>query len=230
MDCTASVAFVARRTQTFIGLTLHPPILHSCLEDRSILAKRFRGYLPVVVDIETAGLDPRKNPILEIAAVITHMEKDGTLVPTKTHASLVTPFSGATLDPSSLLFNGIDPYHPFRMAVDEKEAILKIFEPIRAAIKTARCTRAILVGHNPAFDIAFLNAAVKRTGIKRNPFHPFSTFDTATLSGLVYGQTVLARAVKAAGMEWIIIERTLQPTTRNEPQSCSAALSIVGAN
>lgn len=158
--------------------------------------------MPVIVDIETAGFDPRKNAILEIAAVITHLNGDGMLVPASTYASHVTPFSGATLDPSSLLFNGIDPYHPVRVAVDEKEALLKIFKPIRAAIKSNQCTRAILVGHNPAFDISFLNAAVKRTGVKRNPFHPFSTFDTATLSGLVYGQTVLAKAVKAAGMRW----------------------------
>jgi ribonuclease T len=43
---------------------------------------------------------------------------------------------------------------------------------------------------------------VERTGIKRNPFHPFSSFDTATLAGVAFGQTVLSRAVTAAGFEW----------------------------
>ncbi len=69
-------------------------------------------------------------------------------------------------------------------------------------MKKHGCKRAILVGHNPSLDIGFINAAAERSGIKRNPFHPFSTFDTATLGGLAYGQTVLSRAVQAAGLEW----------------------------
>ncbi|HLF63666.1 MAG TPA: exonuclease domain-containing protein, partial [Saprospiraceae bacterium] len=70
------------------------------------------------------------------------------------------------------------------------------------AMKKHHCKRAILVGHNPSFDLGFLNAAVERCRIKRNPFHPFSTFDTVTLGGLAYGQTVLSRAVTAAGLAW----------------------------
>lgn len=171
-------------------------------EKISILAKRFRGFLPVVVDIETAGFDPERNAILEIAAVIPAMSEEGILELGEKYSIHVTPFSSAVLDEAALAFTGIDPYHPFRFAVDEKEALLSIFRPVRAAIKKNQCSRAILVGHNPAFDLSFLNAAVKRTGIKRNPFHPFSAFDTATLGGLAYGQTVLAKAAKAAGMEW----------------------------
>ena len=37
---------------------------------------------------------------------------------------------------------------------------------------------------------------------KRNPFHPFSVFDTVSFGGLAYGQTVLSRAVQAAGIDW----------------------------
>lgn len=170
--------------------------------ENPVFARRFRGYLPVVVDIETAGFNPTKNALLEIAAVIMEMDGQGRLHPAETHASHVKPFPGSKLEQSALNFNKIDPFHPFRFALDEKEALEKIFHPIRAAVKKNGCTRAILVGHNPAFDIGFLNAAVDRAGIKRNPFHPFSTFDTATLSGLVYGQTVLAKAAQAAGLEW----------------------------
>lgn len=166
------------------------------------LARRFRGYLPVIVDVETSGLSPSEHALLEIAAVIPEMDGNGDLQIRETHSTHVKPFPGARMDPAALNFNKIDPYHPFRLAVDEKEALSKIFQPIRAAVKQAECSRAILVGHNPAFDIGFLNAAVARCGIKRNPFHPFSTFDTATLSGLAYGQTVLAKAVQAAGFEW----------------------------
>ncbi len=170
--------------------------------EKTLFAQRFRGYLPVVVDVETAGFDAKSNALLEIAAVVLDMDDSGRIQPGEMVACHVTPFEGSKLDQSALDFNGIDPYHPFRLSVDEKKALKTIFEPIRFAVKSTQCTRAILVGHNPAFDIAFLNAAVERTRIKRNPFHPFSTFDTATLGGLAYGQTVLARAVKAAGLPW----------------------------
>jgi ribonuclease T len=166
------------------------------------ISKRFRGYLPVVIDIETSGFDPLRNALLEIAAVIPAMDETGRLSIMEIHSAHVQPFPGARLDESALAFNKIDPYHPFRFALEEKEALEKIFHPVRAAVKRSGCTRAILVGHNPAFDMGFLNAAVTRTGIKKNPFHPFSSFDTATLSGLVYGQTVLAKAALAAGLPW----------------------------
>jgi ribonuclease T len=164
--------------------------------------KRFRGYLPIVVDIETAGFNPKKNAILEIAAVIVELNYQGELEITERHSTHVIPFKNAELDESALKFNGIDPHHPFRMAIDEADALHKLFKPIRDAVKRNQCTRAILVGHNPAFDISFLNAAIHRTQIKRSPFHPFSTFDTATLGGLVYQQTVLSKIVQAAGIDW----------------------------
>ena len=166
------------------------------------LGNRFRGYLPVIVDIETAGFSAKKNPLLEIAAVIVEPDADGCLHITEKYQSNIIPFKNSELDPAALKFNGIDPYHPFRMAVEEKEALNKLFNPIKAAVKRNDCKRAILVGHNPAFDIGFLNAAIERTQHKRSPFHPFSSFDTATLGGLIYGQTVLAKVAEAAGLEW----------------------------
>ncbi|MDO9105168.1 MAG: ribonuclease T [Methylovulum sp.] len=166
------------------------------------LDKRFRGYLPVIVDIETAGFNPKKNALLEIAAVIVELDSNGDLGITERYATHVVPFKNSELDDAALKFNGIDPHHPFRMAIDEKDALDLLFKPIRHAIKRNNCTRAILVGHNPAFDIAFLNAAIHRTQIKRSPFHPFSSFDTATLGGLAYQQTVLAKIAQVAGLEW----------------------------
>lgn len=166
------------------------------------ISRRFRGYLPVVVDVETAGFNADTDALLEIAAVVIRMDQAGTLVPAPAVSCHVLPFEGANLDPKALAFNGIDPYHPFRAAVSEREALEKVFAPVRVAVKASGCKRAILVGHNAFFDLAFLNAAVNRTGHKRNPFHPFSTFDTVTLAGLAYGQTVLARSVMAAGLGW----------------------------
>ncbi len=166
------------------------------------LGNRFRGYLPVIIDIETGGFNPKKHPLLEIAAVIVELNSQGDLEITERHACHVIPFQNSELDESALKFNKIDPYHPFRMAIQEKDALDKLFKPIKKAVKRNECTRAILVGHNPAFDISFLNAAIQRTQIKRSPFHPFSTFDTATLGGLVYQQTVLAKIAAAAGLNW----------------------------
>lgn len=166
------------------------------------LGERFRGFLPVVIDVETAGFNPKTDALLEIAAVTLQMDDAGVLSRLETIGCHVEPFPGANLDPKALEFTGIDPYHPFRFAKPEREALEKIFGPVRRLVKECQCTRAILVGHNPSFDLAFLKAATQRAGIKRNPFHLFSTFDTATLGGLAYGQTVLARAVQAAGFEW----------------------------
>jgi ribonuclease T len=167
-----------------------------------LAAKRFRGFLPVVIDVETGGFHAKTDALLEIAAVIIEVGTDGRVRPGATHAFHVKPFEGARLDPASLEVNGIDPWHPLRPALDEGEALQRLFREIRTAIRSHGCRRAILVGHNAAFDLNFLNAAVERTGIKRNPFHPFSCFDTATLAGAALGQTVLARAAQLAGIDF----------------------------
>lgn len=166
------------------------------------IAHRFRGFLPVIIDVETSGFDPDKNALLEIAAVPIIIDQNGFLSPGATTACHVEPFEGAHLDPRALAFTGIDPHHPFRMAKSEVEALEHIFKPIRTLVKSKQCSRAILVGHNPFFDLSFLKAAIERCDIKKHPFHSFSTFDTATLAGLAYGQTVLARAAMAAGISW----------------------------
>jgi len=166
------------------------------------MQKRFRGFLPVVVDVETGGFNCRTDALLEVAAIVIEMDEQGTLVPREAISTHVIPFEGANMDPKSMEVNGIDPYHPLRAARPERDALGYIFSAVRSAVKEAGCTRAILVGHNAFFDLSFINAAVERSGIKRNPFHPFSNFDTVTLCGLAYGQTVLARSADAAGMDW----------------------------
>lgn len=166
------------------------------------IAARFRGFLPVVVDVETAGFNHKTDALLEVAATLLRMDEQGDLFCCETYAFNVEPFKGANLDESSLKFTGINPFNPFRMNKPEEHALREIFRPIRSELKATGCTRAILVGHNPTFDLNFINAAIDRCQIKRNPFHKFSTFDTATLGGLAYGQTVLSRAAQAAGLEW----------------------------
>ena len=166
------------------------------------MADRFRGFLPVVVDVETGGFNAKTDALLEIAAVLLEFDEQGKLGRNETSRYHVKPFEGANMDPASLAVNGIDPDHPLRPAIDERDALQRVFRDVRRAIREANCTRAILVGHNSAFDLAFLNEAIDRSAIKRNPFHPFSSFDTATLCGVALGQTVLSRAVNAAGLEF----------------------------
>ena len=164
------------------------------------MAERFRGFLPVVVDVETGGFDAEHDALLEIAAVPLAMDEGGYLRLRPTVSTHVEPFPGANLDPRSLEITGIDPTNPLRGALAERQALDHIFHVVREAVREAGCQRAILVGHNAAFDLGFLNQAVKRCGHKRNPFHPFSCFDTVSLGGLAYGQTVLSKAVLAAGL------------------------------
>ena len=166
------------------------------------IASRFRGFLPIAVDVETGGFNARTDALLELAAVIIDMTPTGELKPGATFRYHVQPFHGSRIDPASLAVNGIDPNHPLRPAMPEKEALTQLFREIRKTVRDTGCTRAVLVGHNASFDLGFLNAAVARTDIKRNPFHPFSCFDTATLGGVALGQTVLSRAVTAAGLSW----------------------------
>lgn len=166
------------------------------------ICDRFRGFLPVVIDVETGGFVAATDAILEVAASVVRMDDSGLLSVHRTYNFNVTPFEGANIEQSALDFTGIDPYHPFREALPEEEAMTELFRVVRKEIRDQNCNRAILVGHNAHFDAGFINAAVERCSIKRNPFHPFSFFDTATLSGLAYGQTVLAKACAEAGISF----------------------------
>ena len=171
-------------------------------QDRPNMSNRFRGYLPVVLDVETGGFNPGTDALLESAIAMIQMNDSGFLELGETLSFNIKPFQGANIEDSALQFTGIDPDHPFRYAIDEKEALEKMFSKVRKEIKRTGCHRAIVVAHNASFDHSFLYKAAERCEIKRNPFHPFSTFDTATLAGLAYGQTVLARACEAAGISF----------------------------
>ncbi|QSX42214.1 ribonuclease T [Shewanella cyperi] len=166
----------------------------------NLLKYRFRGYFPVVIDVETAGFNAQTDALLEIAVTLLKMDAEGNLVLDHTLHFHIEPFEGANLEPAALAFNGIDPTNPLRGAVSEKEALLEIFKTVKKAQKAADCHRSIIVAHNAAFDHGFVSKAIERNDIKRSPFHPFATFDTACLSGLALGHTVLARACQMAGI------------------------------
>jgi ribonuclease T len=161
---------------------------------------RFRGFLPVVVDVETGGFNAATDALLEIAAVFVQMDDRGFFSRGETVSTHVQPFREANIEPASLEVNGINPWHPLRIALPERDALGFVFGKVRKAIKANHCNRAILVGHNAAFDLGFVNAAVARNEIKRNPFHPFSSLDTVTLGAMAHGQTVLSRILGAANI------------------------------
>lgn len=165
-------------------------------------ALRFRGFMPVIVDVETGGFDCRTDALLEIAAVTLMLDANGYLRLDETFSYHVDPFEGANIEQASLDFTGIDLESGMRDSVPEDIAINEVFQSVRKAIKNHGCNRAVVVGHNAHFDLGFINAAASRCQIKRNPFHPFSCFDTATLAGLAFGHTVLARACQLAGIEF----------------------------
>lgn len=169
------------------------------------LAARFRGFLPVVVDVETAGFNAQTDALLEIACVPILMNDEGKLVAGEPLNAHIQPFVGANLEPSALQFTGINPDSPMRRAIaeDEKVALRRIFKALKEVKNAHGCRQCVLVGHNAHFDLGFLNAAITRTNSRNHsPFHAFSVFDTATLSALAFGQTVLARSCKMAGIDF----------------------------
>ena len=132
------------------------------------MSQRFDGYLPVVVDVETSGVDPTKNGLLELAAVSVDFNQDDVLeVNKETYSAHVTLFDGAKVDQQALQINKIDPDHPFRFAISEEQMLKELFEYVNTALKQTGCRRALLVGHNAHFDLSFLQAAMKRCKVKK---------------------------------------------------------------
>ncbi|MGR3808112.1 RNAse T [Pasteurella testudinis DSM 23072] len=168
--------------------------------DFNLLKNRFREYFPVIIDVETAGFNAKTDALLELAAVTLKMDAQGQLQPDEKCHFHITPFSGANINPESLKFNGIDIDNPLRGAVSEETALGDLFRLVRRTQKAADCKRSIIVAHNAAFDHGFLMAAAERCQLKRNPFHPFGTFDTATLGAFMFGNNVLIKACHAAGI------------------------------
>ncbi|QCI21503.1 ribonuclease T [Buchnera aphidicola (Hyadaphis tataricae)] len=166
----------------------------------NLLSDRFRTFYPVVVDIETAGFNAKTDALLEIAIITLKMDALGWLHKEETLHFHIQPFKGSVINSDAIAFNKIDPFNPLRGAISEEVAINSILDLVNKGMKIQGCTKSIVVAHNANFDHNFLMSAIQRANVKNNPFHPFVTFDTAALSGLVLGQTVLAKACKAIGL------------------------------
>lgn len=178
--------------------SLNPPFLNPPYQ----LKDRFRTFLPVVVDVETGGFNPATDALLEISMITIQLDNSGNLVPKDQYSVNIRPFEGANLVSVNIDFLGIDPFDEKRNLENEHSAITTLLKTIAKEVKQQSCSKAILVGHNAAFDLSFINAATARINYKRNPFHPFSVIDTASLGALVLGQTVLSRACFSAGINF----------------------------
>ena len=168
-----------------------------------MIKERFRKYLPVVVDLETGGFDPKTNAILEIAATLI-VKNEGTqlLDVGKTYRYHIEPYEGLVVEQESLDFTKINLNHPLRNAIAEKDALEELFKIINTERTANGCSRAILIGHNAHFDHSFLTEAVSRNNIRKSPFHPFSVLDTVTLGALHTKQTVLARICDVLNIDY----------------------------
>ena len=168
-----------------------------------MIKERFRKYLPVVVDLETGGFDPKNNAILEIAATLIIKNEDTQLLDVgKTYRYHIEPYEGLVVEQESLDFTKINLNHPLRNAITEKDALEELFKIINSERTANGCSRAILIGHNAHFDHSFLTEAVSRNNIKKSPFHPFSVLDTVTLGALHTKQTVLARICDVLNIDY----------------------------
>ena len=165
----------------------------------SEINQRFRRFLPVVIDIETGGLDYRTAPILEIALYFLKMENAELQLDDYIHFH-IKPFTGSQAEEKSIEFIGYESEKIPHME-EEHTAFSSICESVKKRIIKENCVRAILVGHNAHFDLSFFNAAIKRCQLK-SPFHTFSTLDTVSTSALLFGHTVLCQACKLADIEW----------------------------
>jgi ribonuclease T len=86
---------------------------------RHPMAERFRGYLPVVVDVETGGFNSPPTPCWKLPRPPSAWTKR-VLFPEHTYFFRVEPFEGANIEAAALEFTGIKLDHPLRMAVSEE--------------------------------------------------------------------------------------------------------------
>lgn len=167
------------------------------------IARRFSGYLPVVVDCETGGVHADTDALLEIAALSLAYDDAQILQPDVSMHYHVEAFPGSRISEESLQVTQIRPDHPFRFAQSEQACLADLTEKVQALCKRHKARRAIMVGHNIHFDLAFLLAAYERCGMRSQfPFHHFVLLDTVTLSAFFLRETVLARAVRRAGLDF----------------------------
>ena len=120
----------------------------------SEMSARFRGFLPVVIDLETGGFDKDVHAVLQIAAVSLG-RSDGWLDIEEIQSWNVIPHPGTRVEDASLKITGIDLADPDRDALSEEEAVRALFRFVRREVRRNGCERAVLTAHNAHFDHGF---------------------------------------------------------------------------
>ena len=135
----------------------------------------------VFIDIETTGLDPHKNEIIEVAALRVQQDWSNPESPVFTelgsYTAKIKPIHLEHADPVALRVNGY-------IASEWKNAV-PLSEALTELMRLAN--GAIMVAHNVAFDSEFLNAKFAELGIV-NTMH-YHRIDTVSMAYAVLRNT-----------------------------------------
>ena len=126
------------------------------------------------IDVETTGLDPEKHELIEIGCVLAKQipveGKGSRLELIDEFEFKIFPEHLEDSDPESLMINGYTAER-WANAIPLKEAMEQFSEKVRGAS---------FVAHNVSFDLAFIDKAFKKTGVK-NLMH-YHKIDTISLA------------------------------------------------
>ena len=124
----------------------------NCARFQAVLARLFMfNKKLLVLDLETTGLDPRADSIIQIGA---HVLTRKVLNREATMSTLVAPESA--MDPAAQKIHGL--------SMDDLRDAPPLAEAIRKLEELAEPEDVVLCGHNIGFDVSFLRAAYDRLG------------------------------------------------------------------
>ena len=126
------------------------------------------------IDVETTGLDPDKHELIEIGCVlarqISQEGKGSRLEFIEEFEYKIFPEHLEDADPESLMINGFTAER-WGNAILLEDAMKRFSEKVRGAS---------FVAHNVSFDLAFIEKALKKSGVKNTMHH--HKIDTISLA------------------------------------------------
>lgn len=128
----------------------------------------------IFLDTETTGIDPEKNEIIQVAAVLVDLD-------TRKIESAINYYIEATgeLDAAASVVNG---YYVGKWTEEERHPLKpEIVAPMLKQFLSIR--NSAIVAHNSSFDRAFCASLLSKHGISRRD-QPKYWFDTATMAFL----------------------------------------------